>query len=133
MKYRFFLLLIVIVSAIPRLTLAQRKYTISGLIKAKRTGESLIGASVRVSASSGQQGLGGRRSASAGTTTNEYGLYSLTLSPGKYSIEYSAVGLSPTVLEIDFQKDSTVNMALAERSDSMEQVVVTAPVRGRSL
>lgn len=133
MKYRIFLLLIVTVSAFPLLTSAQRKYTISGLIRAKRTGESLIGASVRMSLSPGQPDGGETRRSSGGTTTNEYGLYSLTLFPGKYMLEYSAVGLSPTVLEINLQKDSTINIALAERSDSMEQVVVTAPAKGRSL
>lgn len=132
MKCRIFLLLIVIISASTGLVTAQRKYTISGLIRAKKTGESLIGASVRVSvSSSGQQDPGGR--GIGGTTSNEYGLYSLTLPPGKYSIEYSAVGLSPTIFEINLQKDSTINIGLVESSNNLEQVVVSAPTRGRSL
>lgn len=120
LKYRYFFLLIVTVSAFPLLSSAQRKYTISGLIKSKKTGESLIGASVRVGTS-------------GGTTSNEYGLYSLTLLPGKYVVEYSSVGLSSTVIEISLQKDTTINVSLTDKIDNMEQVLVTAPVRGRSL
>ena len=57
-------------------------YTVSGYVKDKATGESLIGAVVQVMATK------------AGTATNEYGFYSLTLEKGNHEISVKYVGLS---------------------------------------
>ncbi len=59
---------------------SQEKFTISGTVKSKKTGETIIGATVR--------------SGNAGTTSNEYGFFSLTLVQGKHLLEVSAVGLA---------------------------------------
>ena len=58
---------------LPQFSIAQ-KYTISGYVKDKATGEDLIGANVMVV---GQ---------SIGTSANGYGFYSLTLPGGSYDI-----------------------------------------------
>ncbi len=53
---------------------AQKKVTLSGTIKDSNTGESLIGATVTVV-----------ELPNTGTTTNEYGFYSLSIPSGTYN------------------------------------------------
>ena len=55
------------------LLLAQAKYTVSGTVKQKSSGETLIGVSVVVAEKPG-----------VGVITNEYGFYSLSLPKGNY-------------------------------------------------
>jgi hypothetical protein len=55
------------------------RFTISGTIKSRSKGETLIGASIRAG--------------NTGTASNEYGFYSLTLDKGSYTLEFSAIGL----------------------------------------
>ena len=52
----------------------QQKHTISGTVRNKKTGESIIGATIRAS----KQQV---------ATSNEYGFYSLTMPDGKYTLE----------------------------------------------
>ncbi len=59
---------------------AQDKFTISGTVKDKQSGELLIGASVKLLNFPG------------GTLTNSYGFFSLTLSPRTYTVQVSYVG-----------------------------------------
>ncbi|MBN9297883.1 MAG: TonB-dependent receptor [Filimonas sp.] len=102
---------------------AQSKFTFSGAVKSKRTGESLISATVRVANSS------------TGITTNDYGFFSLTLPPGKYSFEVSAVGYSGKAVTIDLNKDVKLDIQLDDVTDNtLETVTVSASnSRGRSL
>ena len=60
--------------------IGQKSFTISGSIKNKRNGESIIGASVKV------------LNTNYGTNSNEYGFYSISLSPNTYQIVYSSLG-----------------------------------------
>lgn len=99
---------------------AQQKYTISGTIKSKAKGETLIGATVRVN--------GG-----GGTTTNEYGFYSLTLPQGKYKLEITSMGLQSSVHEISLRKDTVMNISLDDESVSLAGVTVTGTSTRRSL
>lgn len=101
---------------------AQSRFTVSGVVKSKKNGESLIGASVRV------------LKTGDGVTTNDYGFYSITLPAGKYEIEISAVGLQPFTKEIDLQRNTTLDAQLQEIEQTLEEVKVTAsPRSGRSL
>ena len=77
---------------------AQTTYTISGTLKSQQTGETIIGASVKV------------LNKQTGTTSNEYGFYSLTLPAGTYRLEITAVGLQPKVQEIILDKNKLVKM-----------------------
>ena len=64
---------------------AQNKFTVSGTIKDKKTGEVLIGATVKVA-----------DKPALGTATNEYGFYSLTLPNGPYKLLVDYVGYKGT-------------------------------------
>ncbi|SHN46005.1 TonB-dependent receptor [Chitinophaga sp. CF418] len=100
--------------------MAQQKHTISGTIKSKAKGETLIGATVRVS--------GG-----GGTTTNEYGFYSITLTDGKHKLEFSSMGLQAYQSEFVLRKDTVINISLEDESVSLGAVTITGTSTKRSL
>jgi len=79
-----------------------KKYTVSGYLKDKTTGEVLIGANIYPAG------------ASIGTTTNAYGYYSLTLPSGKYSMIYSFVGYKPVTKEIELKGNQKIPVELEE-------------------
>ena len=62
-------------------SLSQETYTISGYIQETSSGENLIGASIF------------EQNSRKGTTSNQYGFYSLTLKQGEYTIIYSFIGM----------------------------------------
>ena len=57
-------------------TQAQTRFTVSGTVKEKKSGESLIGATVYL-----------LEMAKSGTMSNGYGFYSISAPPGTYTIE----------------------------------------------
>lgn len=89
-------------------------YTISGVIKAGETGETLIGASVGVPA------------LQKGTYTNDYGFYSLTLPESTDSIEirFFYAGYATEVRRLLLDKDIQLDLELG--SASLEEVVIEA-------
>lgn len=101
---------------------AQQKFTISGLVKSFKTGETIIGATIRVD------------SLRVGTTSNEYGFFSLTLVPGSHRVEVSGLGFKVASKQVELTKDLTVDFLLEEATKELQNVVVTAASRGgRSL
>jgi hypothetical protein len=95
------------------------KFTISGTIKSKAKGETLIGASIRAG--------------NSGTSSNEYGFYSLTLEKGNYTLEFTAIGLQGKTEEIVLDKDIKLNVFLEDELKNLEGVTVTAQSKGRSI
>jgi hypothetical protein len=90
-----------------------QKFTISGKITDAESGEELIGANVSVN--SGQ----------TGTSSNEYGFYSITLPKDSVLLEFSYIGLQPQRYKFFLVKDTTLNIVLS--SDALtEEVIVIA-------
>ena len=73
------LLLIVTKSSLRAQTLP--KHTISGTLKDKKTGETVIGGVVQILELKG-----------VGAMTNEYGFYSITVAEGKYTVVVASIG-----------------------------------------
>src|ERR1700754_1514267 len=111
-------LAIILLMSLP--TLAQRKITISGTLKSRAKGETLIGATVRA------DGTGG-------SVSNEYGFYSISLPAGSHSLEFSAVGLQSRTLTVNLTRDTSINIFLADDNKSLDEVTVTASSKRRSL
>ena len=111
-------LAIILLAGLP--TFAQRKISISGSIKSRAKGETLIGATIRA------DGAGG-------TVTNEYGFYSISLPAGQHELEFSAVGLKTQTLTVNGSRDTTINIFLADENKSLDEVTVTASSKRRSL
>ena len=92
--------------------LAQQSFVISGIVKDKQTGESLIKAVVRI-----------EELPNAGIISNEYGFYSLTLPSGNYSVVVSQVGYETLVQKIKLDSSKSINFYLQTKNVLKEVVV----------
>ncbi len=88
------------------------RYTISGYIKDKETGESMIGATILVEGTS------------TGTISNSYGFYSLTLPKGEYILEYSYIGYIKHKHKIELDKDTKISFDLQLNSQLLGEVTI---------
>lgn len=93
--------------------IGQKNYTISGTITSKSNGEFIIGASIKV------------LNSNYGTTSNEYGFYSISLVPDTYQIVYSAIGKMPDTLSIDLLSNNEKNVSLPDANYELVGVIVT--------
>ncbi|MDG1729596.1 MAG: TonB-dependent receptor [Algibacter sp.] len=95
---------------------AQEKFTISGTISEEKSNETLIGVNVIFP------------EISAGTTTNEYGFYSITLPEGNYNMIISYLGYSTISENIMVSKDISKNFSLKDALESLDEVVITGNI-----
>lgn len=93
---------------------AQEKFTISGYAKDAKNGESLIGVTVY------------KKNSQIGTSTNEYGFYSLTLPKGLDTVVFSFVGFKSIITPINLTANQTLSFELAEEGKELEEVVVSS-------
>ncbi len=94
------------------------KFTISGHVFERGSKESLIGVNVYVP------------SIKSGTTTNNYGFYSITLPKGSYKVFFSYIGYKTVEKKIDLTKDVVLNVEI-EGSVSLGEVVISAKKKKR--
>lgn len=85
---------------------AQNKFTLSGTIRDGSSGETLIGATIKLSGPS-----------SAGTQTNNYGYFALTQPEGNYTVTISYTGFIPVTKNINLNKDTKLNEELKVGND----------------
>ncbi len=90
-----------------------QKYTISGYIEDAETGEKLIGANIYT-----QGNL-------AGTASNNYGFFSLTLEQGEYNIVFSYVGYQSDIQQVNLLEEKELIIAL-NPSIGIEEVEIIA-------
>lgn len=90
-----------------------KKYTISGHVQDKSSGEDLIGATIYV------------KELKIGTTSNIYGFYSISLVPGMYTIQYSYIGFEKIEQVIDLKENITYDIELATTEQKLDEVVIT--------
>ncbi|PWK26516.1 outer membrane receptor protein involved in Fe transport [Arcicella aurantiaca] len=93
---------------------AQTKFTISGTLKDKKSGEALIGATIRVLEFS-----------NVGMTTNEYGFYSLSIPQGTYTFNVSYVGYTSVTEQVILKANVSKDWSLSD-DNTLEEVVVRA-------
>lgn len=91
---------------------AQDNYSISGTIKDQSSGETLFGATVFI------------ENSTIGTTTNEYGFYSITVPEGNYSLIISYLGFEDNRIEITLNTDQNLNIELSESTNQLNEVVL---------
>ncbi|WP_029282567.1 TonB-dependent receptor [Pedobacter sp. R20-19] len=91
---------------------AQNKFTLSGTIRDASSGETLIGATVKISGP-----------ANAGTLTNNYGYFALTQTEGTYTVTISYTGFVPITKSINLNKDTKLNEELKSTNDLAEVTV----------
>lgn len=93
---------------------AQSKYTISGTIKQKSSGETLIGASVVVV-----------EKPTVGVTTNAYGFYSLSLPKGNYTLLVSYIGYKQELIPVELNSNVMLSIDLSDEI-ILQEVTVSA-------
>lgn len=93
-------------------SLAQEKFTISGVISDSKTNETLIGVNIYIPEKK------------ATIITNEYGFYSLTVPKGTYNIQLSYVGYETLEETISLENDSKKNFNLTETGQALDEVVI---------
>lgn len=87
-------------------------YTISGFLEDSLSGERLVAANV-------YDYITGK-----GTTTNEYGFYSLSIPRGKAALSFSYLGFNPKTYQINIKKNIHFNVPLKAAITLAEVVVV---------
>lgn len=97
---------------------AQKRFTISGTVRDAQTGETLIGASVRI------EGTASR----LGTATNAYGFYALTGLEGSYTLTVSYISYQPITKTVTLDKNMSLNLELQAGAE-LKEVVVRAGER----
>lgn len=120
LKALFIVLMVMHASAYLQKAWAQQRFTVNGSVRSKKTGESIIGASVTV------------KDKNTGVTSNDYGFYSISLFPGTYTLLVSAVGHEQQTLDVNLNKNVTLNIFLEDEVKDLQDVTVTSS-RGRSL
>ena len=95
--------------------MGQNRYTISGTIRDKKTGEVLIGATVSL-----------LETPERGILSNSYGFYSISAPAGHYSLLITFSGYQPDSLAIDLVHNLTLPIELENASGQLAEVVVSA-------
>lgn len=96
---------------LPITTFAQ-KVTLSGYMRDAATGESIVAGTVYI------------KEADQGVQTNNYGFYSVSVPPGKYTVAYSYVGYKPMLKEIDLTTSLTYTAEL-QSNTQLKEVEIT--------
>jgi hypothetical protein len=91
-----------------------QKYTISGYLKDRATGEVLIGAYVYA------------KGTTLGTAANEYGYYSLTMPSGNYSLKFSFIGYKSIDEDIVLNADLKISRELEYAKTEIKPVIISA-------
>lgn len=92
---------------------AQEKFTLSGIVSEEKSNETLIGVNIVFP------------EIGTGTTTNEYGFYSITLPKGTYSIVVSYLGYQTITETIELNDNISNNIGLAESLENLDEVIIT--------
>lgn len=100
---------------------AQEKFTLNGTISEEKSNETLIGVSIVFP------------EAKTGTTTNEYGFYSITLPKGTYKVVISYLGFSTKVETVVLTENITKNFSLTDTLENLDEIVITGNVEKTNL
>jgi hypothetical protein len=120
MKFKSVLLLLFLL--LGSLSYAQEKrHIVSGYVKDKKNGESLVGAVVS------------KKGTTQAVSTNEYGFYSLSLSEGEHVLMVSIIGYQTFTLAITLDKNISKTFELNEESQLLEEVVVMGEAEDKNI
>jgi hypothetical protein len=91
---------------------SQEKVTLNGYVKDSENGEELIGVTVYIP------------ELKAGTVSNDYGFYALTVPKGTYEVQYSYVGYELQKLTLDLDHDISSNVLMKSDAQNLQEIVV---------
>jgi hypothetical protein len=100
---------------------AQKKHSVSGTITDRKTGETLIGATVLLIEDPG-----------SGVLSNGYGFYSLTARENNYTLVASFSGYADDTIKISLTKDVVRSIELTPIGTELQEVIIT-PTRNDNI
>jgi hypothetical protein len=101
--------------------LGQEKITLSGTVYDDLNNETLIGVSVYFP------------ELNSGTTTNDYGFYSITIPKGSYAMQVSYLGYNALIENIALSEKTTRNFNLKEASESLDEIIIESNIEKLNL
>lgn len=101
--------------------LKSQNFTVSGFVKDRANGETIIGATVYIK-KSGKTAF-----------SNAYGFYSLTSLSGNDTLIFSYIGYKTVVYEVNLNKNLTYNVSLSPAENNLEEVEVTSKGRNENV
>ncbi|MGB3592184.1 MAG: TonB-dependent receptor [Nonlabens sp.] len=107
-KLLFFLLFISFIT-----TVDAQKFTLSGTISDNKTSETLLYVNVLLP------------EVPTGTVTNEYGYYSISLSPGTYKVVFKTLGYRSLEKMVVLDKNLKLNVDLDESGEQLDAIVIS--------
>ncbi|MGF7080747.1 TonB-dependent receptor [Mucilaginibacter sp. UYCu711] len=90
------------------------KYRVSGTVTSKQTGETIIGATIRV------------LDMNTGTSSNGYGFFSLNLPAGENRLSISAMGQKTVLMTITLTADHSLNIEMEDESQQLQEIKINA-------
>lgn len=114
MKHLVACLFILLTSIVLSLPSSAQPVTLSGYVQDAESGERLIGASLI------------ERNTGAGTVTNRYGFFSMSMPPGPADIHVSFIGYRTDTLKLDLSQSTQVTLELVPVLVHLESVEVSA-------
>ncbi|MDP2413916.1 TonB-dependent receptor [Daejeonella sp.] len=100
---------------------AQDNYTINGLVKDSLSGETLIGVTLKFTATS-----------QSGTSTNAYGFYSYKLIPGEYTLSVSYIGYRSINRKVSINSDLRLDLNMVP-DNILEEIVISSEKRNDNI
>lgn len=91
---------------------AKNKYTLSGYVKEKGSGELLVGTHVYIA------------NLKVGTSTNTYGFYSITLEEDSIDVVFSYVGYQARYFKIDLKENIRLDVEISPNNDLEEVQII---------
>lgn len=91
----------------------QEKFTLSGTLSDSGSNETIIGSSIYI------------KELQTGTTTNEYGFYSISLPAGTYTVLITSIGFGSIEETIVLDRNIRKNIKLNPGSQELEEVVIS--------
>ncbi|MBF9223754.1 TonB-dependent receptor [Hymenobacter ruricola] len=93
---------------------AAGRATLAGHIRAQKTGEPVIGASIYSEAPN------------VGASTDQFGAFSLTMPPGRYDLKIRGVGIKNTKRQVVLRGDGKLEIEVEEDIVALKEVVIEA-------
>lgn len=91
---------------------SQDKVTLNGYVRDADNGEELLGVTVYFP------------SLKAGTATNDYGFYALTVPKGTYEVQFTYLGYKQITRTLELEGDVTLNIEMATDAQLMQEIVI---------
>ena len=95
------------------INVSSQNFSISGTISDKKSGETIIGATILV------------KETGKGTVSNSYGFYSLSLPKGNYTLIFSYINFKTYTQQIELKQNALINVSFTELENNLDEVEVT--------